>query len=463
MRWLTPLIVPFSIVAAQAPPKVWTTILPDPDSGRAYEPFLALDPANPNRIIVASMVKDGRMGQWLWHSDDGGRSWTSRPMPFFIVGGKYAEAGPDVMVDVARDGAVLLGAMAGFVGSPSEGGIFVGRRAAGDTGFGRSVEVVPNRTNQATGELTVHDRPWMLVDRNEQSPYRGTIYLTVGTRPILPAKGIAPAPTGWNVILSISKDNGQTFDAARPIVDSAMYGHLAIGLGGALEMVYPRPIGVVAAADGIFYLRSTNGGSSFDRPVPIVTATGDTMLELPTIAARPDGDLLACWSEGQAGASRVIAGYSASPARFRVDEHSNAVRCAERRVTGSWVPGRPRIVLPPSTTPGWPTIVGTAKAWYLLLYLADTRHTEVALFRSRGNEDFVKVASLAETPGLGAGSVCFSPAASCARSRSDSFRPGDIVALVAERGRLAAAYVLPRPGKPLVGSNALQVALIDEP
>src|SRR5439155_17407868 len=103
-------------------------------------------------------------------------------------------------------------------------------------------------------------------------------------------------------------------------------------------------------------------GVSFERPVPIVTTTGDTMLELPTLAARPNGDLLTCWSEGQAGKSQVIADYSESPARFRVDEHTNRVRCAERRVTGSWVPGRPAIGLPPSTTPGWPTIVGTAKA-----------------------------------------------------------------------------------------------------
>src|SRR5439155_24127083 len=132
--------------------------------------------------------------------------------------------------------------LGGFVAPLNGGGIFVGRWAPGDTGFGRSVEVVPNRTNQATGEMIVHDRPWMLVDRNERSPYRGTIYLTVGTRPILPAKGLAPAPTGWNVVLSTSKDDGRTFTAARPIVDSAMYGHLAIGAGGALEMVYPRPV-----------------------------------------------------------------------------------------------------------------------------------------------------------------------------------------------------------------------------
>ena len=127
MHWLTPLIVPLSILTAQTPPKVWTTILPDPDSGRAYEPFLAVDPINPKRIIVASMVKDGRVGQWLWQSEDGGRFWTSRPMPSFVVAGRSAEAGPDVMVDVAGDGATLLGAMGGFVAAPNEGGIFVGK------------------------------------------------------------------------------------------------------------------------------------------------------------------------------------------------------------------------------------------------------------------------------------------------------------------------------------------------
>jgi hypothetical protein len=461
MRWFVPLVVPFAVASAQTPPKVWTTVLPDPDSGKAYEPFLALDAANHKRIVVASMVKDGRVGHWLWETSDGGLAWTSRPMPDFVVEGKPAEAGADMMVDAARDGTILLGAMGGFRGPDLTGGIFVGRRAAAGNGFSRSVLVVPNRKDPATGDEVIHDRPWMLVDRTSGSPYRGTVYLTVGTRPIPAGKGLAPAPTGWNIVLSTSKDDGRTFSPPRTIVDSAMYGQMATGPGGALEMVYPRPVGVVAEADGIFHVRSTDGGASFDRPVPIVVATGDTMLELPTIAARPNGDLLACWSEGVVGPSHVIAGYSTSPARFRIDEHANTVRCAERRGTGAWRAGRPAIALPPGTTAGWPTIAGNATGWYLLLYLSDASHTEVALFRSRGSEEFGKIATVATTPGLGVSHICFSAAAACMRSRSDDFRPGDVLAMVAEPDRLVAAYVLPRPGKPLVGSNALQVALVD--
>jgi hypothetical protein len=241
-----------------------------------------------------------------------------------------------------------------------------------------------------------------------------------------------------------------------------MYGHLAIGAGGALEMIYPRPVGVVGAADAIFHVRSTDGGATFGLPVKIVAAGRETTLELPTVAARPNGDLLVCWGQGALGGGRILPGYSEVPARFRTDEHANQVRCAEKRAAHEWAPGQPALDLLAGTTPGWPTIAGTADGWYLLLYLADSKGTEVALFRSHGGP-FVKVATLATAPGLGPDRVCFSAVTSCARTQSDTFRPGDIVGLAAQGGRLAAAYVLPRPGKPLVGSGALYVSVVDEP
>ena len=108
-----------------------------------------------------------------------------------------------------------------------------------------------------------------------------------------------------------------------------------------------------------------------------------------------------------------------------------------------------------------PALVGTARAWYLLLYLIDSARTEVAVFRSTGRVDFSKLETLATAPGLGLSQWCLTR--ECKLSRHDRFTPGDYAALAGSGGRLAAAYVLPRSGGPLFGSGAVYVSLLTEP
>jgi hypothetical protein len=58
--------------AAASP--VETTLLPAPPAGRAFEPTLAIDPANPDRMVAAAMrgilPHEPSTGIWTWSSID---------------------------------------------------------------------------------------------------------------------------------------------------------------------------------------------------------------------------------------------------------------------------------------------------------------------------------------------------------------------------------------------------------
>jgi hypothetical protein len=252
---------------------------------------------------------------------------------------------------------------------------------------------------------------------------------------------------GSQQLLAFSRDGGRTFSSPTLVADSSAFGgYLAVGPEGSLEITYVRIKNRDGAGDAVFHRRSTDGGVTFEPPLTVVSMKGDTLLELPTLAVRPNGDLLACWSQGT-----------------RADERSNQVHCAARTVGEAWsAPYDIAAALPPDVVPAWPAIVGTEQGWYLMLYLAGATRTEVALFHSDSLGAFSKIATLAVTDGLGSDRFCVASATACRRTRKDVFAIGDYVALAASRGRLAAAYVLPRPSGPAAGGAAIYVTTFAE-
>ena len=241
---------------------------------------------------------------------------------------------------------------------------------------------------------------------------------------------------------AVSRDDGRTFAPPRRIADSAFPADLAVSPSGSLEVVYSQSVG---GGSAIVHLRSTDAGASFEPPARIATAGTRRSVGGPMVAARPNGELMACWAE-------------TSPAAVRRDR----LRCAERRAGSDWAEGKSLAVsLPANAAYALPALVGTARAWYLLLYLIESAWTEVAVFRSTGRVDFSKLETLATAPGLGLSQWCLTR--ECKLSRHDRFTPGDYAALAGSGGRLAAAYVLPRSGGPLFGSAAVHVSLLTEP
>ncbi len=425
----------------QTAPRIATTVLTAPDDGGgAYEPSLAIDPVDPMRVTVAAMhgIPRGRGGKniWVWRTADGGRSWTGEPMRLPQAGNKPPTWAADPVVGVAQDGYTLLASMAGTIAPRDEGlngGIFVTRRASGIGGYVPAVKVMADRSAGPAGLALAHDKPWMIVDRSEASPHRGTVYVTTASLEIekLPRRwGVEPAKiAGSQLLFATSRDDGRTFSVPRVVASSAFGAHLAVGRTGSLEVVYQS----WAAPKTLLHLRSTDSGASFEKAVPIVIEH-EKPLGLPTVATRPNGDVLTCWSEG-------------------------TIRCALRRAGHAWnAPGQPRVAVPSNVQPGWPMLVGTDRAWYLLLYLSDSAQTEVALFRSTGETDFTGLATLAKHPGLTT-QLLYGDR----RTRDDMFAVGDYVGLSASGGRIAAAYVMPRPGQPLIGSEAIYASVLTEP
>src|SRR5205823_3602188 len=122
---------------------------------------------------------------------------------------------------------------------------------------------------------------------------------------------------------------------------SAFGGYLAVDPTGALEIAYIRLKTKDGGGDAVFHRRSLDGGKNFEPAVAIARMTGDTLLELPVIAARPNGDLLACWSQG-----------------VRANERTNRVRCANRKSGKTWsAPRDIESLLLSNVVAAWPAVV----------------------------------------------------------------------------------------------------------
>jgi hypothetical protein len=438
---------------ARAPSETTTTILPPAAGGEAFEPSIAINPGDPNHLLVAAMYgvafARGGSGIWVWRSSDGGRSWTDGPleppkMPGVDVTPTFAA---DPITAFAQDGSPLLASKAD---APPLGGTFLSRFGS-DIRIVTSVPVYRNFVDSTAGRRVLHDKPWLIVDHNEQSPYRGSIYLSVGA--VTAGLGPAGVNVNWTLLgsqqlLAFSRDGGQTFSSPTVVADSSAFGgYLAVGPAGSLEIVYVRIKNRDGAGDAVFHRRSTDGGVTFEPPVTVVATRGDTILELPVVAVRPNGDLLACWSQGT-----------------RSDERSNQVRCAIRKLGESWSsPHGFESVLSSDVVAAWPAIVGTERGWYLMLHLVGPARTEVALLRGDTLGGLSKIATLSVMDGLGSDRFCVASATSCRRTRKDAFALGDYVTLAASRGRLAAAYVLPRSNGSPGGNAAIYVTTLAEP
>ncbi len=426
---------------------VETVILPASTDAELREPALAMDPANPKRLLVAAMY-GGTQGIWAWRSADGGRSWRDNALEAPKFPGIEAQTvfAADVIAGFGRDGSPLL---TWLHGRPA-GGTFVSRLSM-DSPAVQSVPALSNTYDATISRHLLQDKPWMVVDHSALSPHRGSIYVTVSDMPV--RDQTARAGTRWamdevlksRLMLAVSRDNGKTFAVPKLIsADSAFAGYLALTPDGALEITYLRITSNTGAGNAVLHQRSVDGGATFEPVAVIAEVKGEALLASQVIGARPNGDLLTCWSQG-------------APTDVR-----NQVKCSLRRSGQTW--SKPRDIqsaLAPDVVPSWPTVAGTERGWYLMLYLAGPKRTEVALFRTPDGEAFTKVATLTAIDGLGADRFCpslWSPL----RHAAGAFSIGHYVSLDATRNRLAAAYVFPRARK-ASGPPAIYVSTLAEP
>lgn len=433
-----------------AAPRIVTTPLPVPPNGVGYEPTIAIDPADPDHMIVAAMNGNPPVGKstgaWLWRTRDGGRTWSVDTFPTPRPPGLRGDAnfGADVVADFAADGSAIVASMSGVDTSMAAYLSRLPRELAQAT----TVQVFANFRDSLKRSV-FFDKPWLAVDRVEGSPYRGAVYLSSGALPMerLPEKLGSPwgGPLVAREEIAVSHDDGKTFSKGVTISDSAFAGQMFVGRGGRLDVTYGRIVNMSGSADAIFHRRSTDGGKTFSDQTPVVRMNGDTLLDLPVLAGRPNGDLLSCWSQG-----------------VRVRERENVTRCAVRRTEGEWsTPHTVDTTLAPNESSAWPAIVGTADGWFLLQYVVHSTSTDVALYKSADGEAFTKIATLKSAEELGPARFCVTSTTPCRRSRSDGFIIGDYVTLTARGNRLAAAFVLPRHAGGPPDSATVYVSIID--
>lgn len=420
---------------------IHTVALPHPeDTASAFEPFVAIDPANPDRIVVGAQYGLGynRAGRriWTWSSDDGGRSWSGArviPKPFPPAGQALAADltmgfGPDgtlyhlsLTADSAPEG--LLTAAAALAVSNDGGRTFAPRGV-----FGTVESPEPS-------VMVFTDKSWLAVDAAPTSPHRGTLYLGwARNRVDFRDTSVTASP-----VVGASRDAGRTLEGPAPLAAAGFGVTLATDSAGIVDAAWYELRPKTSEGYRILTASSRDGGRTFTAPA-VITELMDTTqtIELPQIAVGPKGERMVCWSQGPVAAGEGL-----------------GVWCSARPRGQEW--SKPAVVLADSTAGrvyAFPAIAASADAWWLLAYRADSSIT-VQLSRSAGGTRFEPVADLSSP---GAAVICARPGLPCRRSGTGFF-PGDYVSIGGSARRVVAAYVIPRDaGQP--GSSTVMVSVV---
>jgi len=415
-------------------PAVRSFVLPAPElSEPAFEPHLAIDPANPDRIVVAAHYGIGynRGGRriWTWRTSDGGRTWIGADQP---LPNEEAALAADAVVAFGTDGTAYLSFLfADTTGKSFDGGDAWATMAPDEQGFGPAHTVVRGGLNLVGAAV---DKDWLAVDRGPASPLRGTAYLSWHLNKPDLTRGTAES-TFW---LASTRDDGQTF--SEPVkVANAFSGQIAVRSDGTVDVIFGS-----RQSNRILHAQSTDGGRSFETPDTVVSLAAGRF-DVPTLVAGPADTLFVCWSETVAADS------------LRYD-----VRCSRSPDGHRWDPPTPLILdLPTSSSVGFPAAVATPDGLWVMAYRADTDTTRVILYLSGdGGRSFTPSRELATRP-FGAAAFCPAAGAPCRKAPEGRyFFGGDYFGLGAAPGRLAAAYVLP-DGDTEDGRPSVYVSVID--
>lgn len=214
-------------------------------------------------------------------SSDGGKTWTdggelTPPLGGNLFGNPALAAGVDGEFYYAT-----------LTGDPAC--CQIGVAASSDGGRSWSPAVHVSRDRQA-GAL--QDKPWIAVDRSEDSSHRGTVYVTWTEW--------APSGTAMNAVLfARSPDGGQTFSPPLELSvpeeggvsgTTGMGTQVAVGPAGEIYVVW-----VDASRSRVWIVRSSDGGISFTPPTRIMNTApaGHDTACFPGAPTRPvlNGDI----------------------------------------------------------------------------------------------------------------------------------------------------------------------------
>lgn len=254
-----------------------------PDALNTAEVSVAINPRNRDHIVVSAYQvgrpNAPRVTNALFVSTDGGDTWREEPA-----------ANPDARVQaddaVTFDAAgTLYHSYISFVGirvprpPRAVSGIFVRRADAGTHTLSAPVPVV-DHVNTVT---PFEDKPWIAVDKGDESPRQGRVYLA-WTR--FDEYGSKRPECRTEIHFSHSSDGGRTF--AMPLRISDGVGDCLDSdntVEGAVPAVAPDGRVYIAWAGpaGIVIDRSDDGGLTFGADRPVSDMPGGWDIDIPGI------------------------------------------------------------------------------------------------------------------------------------------------------------------------------------
>jgi hypothetical protein len=425
-----------------------TPALPFPPGDiESYEPSIAINPNNPDHIVVAAMtgVRFGRGGRdmYRWITRDGGKNWRVALAPSYCCPGKFVA---DPIVEFDESGRDHLLSMFGDIQYPVDFKEFEKllfrdaetgrpRREGGDAletlielAEESGVEVTQGQA-MVTGDPVsdsvgapvlaglLGDKTSLAIDNSPTSPHRGTIYATW--------TGFDPSP---GLVIAVSRDGGRTFEPSTVVIEGAKpYGNVTVRPDGRVDIVVNAGDGTPESPNPrIEHVVSDDGGRTFSQPDAVREVGEGVWVDLPTIAAASDGTVMACWNESTPTTN--VRAY-----------------CATTKDDEGW--SEPiNVDDSPSATGmvGLPDVSSNKDGFWVAAFRTDAQ-TEVVLYNSKGaGQPFEPVETLA-TRSFGADETCIGVASDtpCRYDfKQKKFNPTDYLSISAVDQRVAVAFTL---------------------
>jgi hypothetical protein len=442
-----------------------------PGMGESFEPHIAINPNDSNHIVVAAMTGNrlGRGGKdiYRWITRDGGKQWTGAIVPAIVGQGQFAADAVLVFDTQGQDHLVNIAANADLPLDPALDALLT----SGLLFFaevkhrfqGRPVEVSQEsreeeETKRTTIQLTTgnpitddvdkpiavsapkttNDKPWITIDNNPGSKFRGSIYTAWSDlSALVPSENTPELEAKEYISLGVSRDGGKTSEQPVRAVETpgnhdAGFPGMAVRPNGRLDITFNGAMRF-ESRQAISHVFSDDGGKTFSKIVDIRKPEKGLLAELSALTAAPDGTLLACWNES-------------------IEENPVRVKCATTRGDEAWSePIELDTDISATGKIGMPAVAANDQGLWVLAYKTDTQ-TDVVLYRSTDSgKSFKPYTVLASRP-FGSDKMCIGSVSDykCRFVQSKfMFSPGDYVGLSAEGNRVAAAFGFPLGNDPV--------------
>jgi hypothetical protein len=256
------------------------------------EPFLAIDPGNPNRMLAG--YQEGRFEDGgcraltLAVSANGGRTWKEALLPNLTkpTGGPW-ERTSDPWVAFGPGSRAYYVSL-GFDQTRTDNGVFLSTSEDGGLTWGDPVTV------HLGNGVTFDDKEAVVVDTRSDSPYRGRVYV---------AWDEVITNQGQPVVMAWSDDGGASFSPPVVIRQGNGIGVVpVVGPGGVLHAVWLNFINL--RSQTLVAARSTDGGATWSAPVTIsdLRVSGvpgaRTAEGIPAVGIDPrNGTLYVAWQD----------------------------------------------------------------------------------------------------------------------------------------------------------------------